>query len=85
MPTIPAKPTSVNANSTITNSGAKLTRASLQQKVSTGSELTVTDTIVASFQWSLQQRDQYPSILDVPRRTAVAAEHMRGLIRSLTV
>lgn len=83
MPNIPSKPATVNSFSTITNSGAKLTRANLQSKVSSGSDLTVTDTIVASFQWSLQQRNQYPSILDVPRRTAVASEHLLGLIRSL--
>lgn len=74
---------SVNAHSIVTNSGEKMSKSILQEKVSLNAELTVADTTAAGYMWSRDIGSQYPSILDLPRRTAVASEHLMGLIRNL--
>jgi len=76
---------SVNANSIVTNSGEKMTKSVLRDKVANNAELTVSDATAAGYMWSRQVGGQYPSILDIPRRTAVATEQLMGLIRSLQV
>lgn len=75
---------SVNSNSVVTRSGEKMTKAILRDKVTNRLQLTVADSTAASYMWSVQVGDQYPSILDLPRRQ-LAAEHLLGLISSLRV
>jgi len=83
MPYISSKAASVNSQSVVTNSGAKVTKAVLRDKATNGMELTVADSTAASYMWSVQVGSQYPSILDMPRRSILSAEHLMGLIRSL--
>lgn len=85
MPYISGQLASVNSQSTVTNSGTKLTKAVLRDKSSLGMELTVADATAASYMWSVQVGSQYPSILDLPRRSVLSSEHLMGLIRSLSV
>lgn len=83
MPILTAGAPSVTSQSTVTNSGTKMTKAILRDKMASGNELTVSDTTAAAYMWSRQVGTQYPSILDLPRRSAIASEHLLGLIRSL--
>lgn len=85
MPYISGQLASVNSQSTVTNSGTKLTKAVLRDKAVNGLELTVADATAASYMWSVQVGSQYPSILDLPRRSVLSSEHLMGLIRSLSV
>ncbi|WP_461209978.1 hypothetical protein [Desulfocurvus sp. DL9XJH121] len=83
MPFLSAGGPSVASQSTVTNSGTKMTKATLRDKVANGMELTVSDATAASYMWSREVGTQYPSILDLPRRSPIAAEHLLGLIRNL--
>ena len=74
---------SVASQSVVTNSGTKMTKAILRDKLANGMELTVSDSTAAAYMWSHQVGRQYPSILDLPRRSAVATEQLIGLVRSL--
>lgn len=76
---------SVNAHSVVTNSGERMTKSILRDKVVNSSDLTVADSTAAGYMWSRDVGGQYPSILDLPRRTAVATEQLLGLIRSLQI
>ncbi|MCK9240088.1 hypothetical protein [Desulfocurvus sp.] len=76
---------SVNSESVVTNSGPQLTKALLQGKAESRMSFTVADASATSYLWSTQVGQQYPSILDMPRRSMVAAEHLLGLVRSLQV
>lgn len=74
---------SVTSQSVVTNSGTRMTKSILRDKLANGMELTVSDSTAAGYMWSLQVGRQYPSILDLPRRSAIATEHLLGLVRSL--
>ncbi|BBD07492.1 error-prone DNA polymerase [Desulfovibrio ferrophilus] len=76
---------SVNAHAVVTNSGEKMAKSILRDKATNNAEMTVADTTAAGYMWSRDVGGQYPSILDLPRRTAVASEHLLGLIRSLKI
>lgn len=85
MPYISMQSPSVNSEAIVTNSGPKLTKSVLRDKAQNGMQITVADSTAASYLWSTQVGAQYPSILDMPRRSMVSAEHLLGLIRSLQV
>lgn len=82
---ISAKTSSVNSESVVTNSGTRMTKAVLRDKASNRMQITVADSSAASYMWSVQVGKQYPSILDLPRRSVISAEHLMGLISSLKV
>ncbi len=85
MPYISTQMPSVNSQSTVTNSGTRMTKSVLREKMVNGMEITVADSTAAAFMWSMQVGSQYPSILDMPRRSVLSTEHLMGLIRSLQV
>jgi len=85
MPAISMQAPSVNSESVVTNSGPRLTKAMLQDKAQNGMQFTVADATAASYMWSTQVGGQYPTILDLPRRSMLASEHLLGLVRSLQV